>query len=130
MPFFLWTCICLVAYVGGLIILAQVTPQLLTRSYDEGLFMAIAAADILGGLLIFGAVAVTFGIYSGNFGVRVLDFFLLIGIIVVAARLSFSSLQARRSVTITSSRVAAGTYCLVLVLISLYFIILLFSSTP
>ncbi len=130
MPFFLWTCICLVAYVGGLIILAQVTPQLLTRSYDEGLFMAIAAADILGGLLIFGAVAVTFGIYSGNFGVRVLDFFLLIGIIVVAARLLFSSLQARRSVTITSSRVAAGTYCLVLVLISLYFIILLFSSTP
>jgi hypothetical protein len=130
MPYFLWTCICLIAYVGGLIVLTKVTPQLLTRSYDDGLFMAIAAGDILGGLLVLGAVALTFGIFSGNIGIRILDFFLLVGVIVVAARLSMRSFRARRSRTIGSSRIAAGTYCLALALISLYFIILLFTSTP
>ncbi len=127
MPYFLWTCVCLIAYVGGLIILTRVTPLLLTRSYDEGLFMAIAAGNIVGGLFVFGAVTVTFGLFNGNIGIRVLDFFLLVGIIIVAARLSLGSFWARKTKTITSSRVAAGTYCLALVLVSLYFIILLFT---
>src|SRR5579863_3419773 len=82
MPFALWTLLSLVVYVGGLVILVWVTPHLLVRSSDEGLFMGIAAADIFGGMLAFGAVTITFGIFSGNFGSRVLDFFLLIGILI------------------------------------------------
>ncbi|HTD19761.1 MAG TPA: hypothetical protein VK667_09555, partial [Ktedonobacteraceae bacterium] len=89
MMYVLWTFACLILYIGGLIILIKVTPLLFTRAYDEGLFMAIAAGDIFGGLFVFGAVAVTFGLFSGNFAIRVLDFFLLLGIIFVGTRLSF-----------------------------------------
>ncbi len=127
MSYALWTFACLIVYVGGLIMLIRVTPLLLTRAYDEGLFMAIAAGDIFGGLFVFGAVAITFGLFSGNFGVRVLDFFLLLGIIIVGVRLSFRSFRAHKARTITSSRMAAGIYCLALVLVSLYFMIMLFT---
>ena len=127
MVYVLWTFACLILYIGGLIILIKVTPLLLTRAYDEGLFMAIAAGDIFGGLFVFGAVAVTFGLFSGIFPIRVLDFFLLLGIIFVGTRLLFRSFRAHRARTITSSRIVAGVYCLALVLVSLYFMVLLFT---
>jgi hypothetical protein len=127
MMFVLWTFACLILYIAGLIILIKVTPLLFTRAYDEGLFMAIAAGDIFGGLFVFGAVAVTFGLFSGKFPIRVLDFFLLLGIIFVGTRLSFRSFRAHKARTITSSRIVAGVYCLALVLISLYLMILLFT---
>ena len=127
MVYVLWTFACLILYIAGLIILIKVTPLLFTRAYDEGLFMAIAAGDIFGGLFVFGAIAVTFGLFSGNFAIRVLDFFLLLGIIFVGTRLSFRSFRAHRARTITSSRIVAGVYCLALVLVSLYFMVLLFT---
>ncbi len=127
MVYVLWTFACLILYIGGLIILVKVTPLLLTRAYDEGLFMAIAAGDIFGGLFVFGAVAVTFGLFSGKFPIRVLDFFLLLGIIFVGTRLSFRSFRAHKAGTKTSSRIVAGVYCLVLVLVSLYLMVLLFT---
>ena len=43
-----WTLACLCAYIGGLIVLVRVTPLLLIRRYDDGYFMAIAAADVFG----------------------------------------------------------------------------------
>ena len=91
-----WTLACLCAYIGGLIVLVRVTPLLLIRRYDDGYFMAIAAADVFGGLFVFGAVAVTFALFSGGFAVRLLDFFLLLGIVIVALIMSYRSYYSRR----------------------------------
>lgn len=125
----LWTLASLVAYVGGLIILVKVTPLLLTRSYDEGMFMAIAAGDVFGGLFVFGAVTLTFALFSGSFAIRVLDFLLLLGIIIVSARLSYTSFRSSMLRKYRASSIVAGSYCLLLVLAALYYLILLFTPT-
>src|SRR5436305_988546 len=127
MSYVFWTLGCLCAYIGGLVILVKVTPLLLIRRYDEGYFMAIAAADIVGGMLIFGAVAVTFALFSGTFAVRLLDFFLLLGITIVALRMSYSSFYSRRAVKARRlSRIVASVYCLLLGLAALFYLVLLF----
>ena len=127
MPFALWTLLCMGAYIGGLVILVWVTPYLLARSYDEGLFMGIAAADVFGGMLAFGAVAITFGIFSGNFGSKVLDFVLLIGILIVGGRMSLRSFRSRYfSGTYRSSCIVAGSYGVFLALAALFYIVMLF----
>lgn len=126
MSFVLWTFASLIAYVCGLIILVKVTPLLLSRSYDEGLFMAIAAGDVFGGLFVFGAVALTFALFSGSFAIRVLDFLLLVGIIIVGARLTYMSFRPRKTTRFRrASRIVAGTYCLLLVIAALYYMLLL-----
>src|SRR5947207_15739375 len=125
MSYVLWTLACLIAYVCGLIILVKVTPLLLSRSYDEGLFMAIAAGDVSGGLFVFGAFALTFALFSGSFAIRVLDFLLLLGIIIVSARISYITFRSRRSRTFRrSSRIVAGTSCLFLVPPAPYYMVL------
>jgi len=127
MPFALWTVLCLVAYIGGLIILLRMMPLLLMHSYDEGYFMGIAAAGVFGGMLAFGAVAITFGIFSGNFGSRVLDFLLLIGILFVGGRLSIRSFRSRHfSGTNLLSCIIAGSYGAFLALAALFYIVMLF----
>ena len=123
----LWTLASLVAYIGGLIILVKVTPLLLTRSYDEGMFMAIAAGDVFGGLFVFGAITLTFALFSGSFAIRVLDFLLLLGIIGVSARLSYISFRSSMLRKYRASSIVAGSYCLLLVLAALYYLILLFT---
>lgn len=127
MPFALWTLLCLIAYIGGIVILVWVTPHLLARSYDEGLFMGIAAADVFGGMLAFGAVAITFGIFSGNFGSRVLDFLLLIGILFAGGLMSMRSFRSRYySGTNLLSCIIAGSYGVFLALAALFYIVMLF----
>jgi hypothetical protein len=123
----LWMLACLIGYVAGLIILVKVTPLLLSRFYDEGLFMAIAAGDVFGALFAFGAVALTFALFSGSFGIRVLDFLLLVGIIIVSARLSYMSFYSRRTRANKASRIVAGTYCFLLALAAFYYLVLLFT---
>lgn len=130
MMFFLGTLACLLAYAGGLIIVNKVTPQLFIRSYDEGLFMGIAAADVMGGLLAFGAVAFIYGLLNGavNLGTRILDFLLLAGIFIIAARMSFRSFGARNKVgTFLVSRIIAGVYSTLLAAAAIYAIVLLFA---
>ena len=127
MSYVLWTLACLVAYVCGLITLVKVTPLLLARSYDEGLFMVIAAGDVFGGLFVFGAVALTFALFSGTFAIRVLDFLLLAGIIIVSARLSYTCFRSRMIRKNRASCIVAGSYCLLLVLAALYYTVLLFT---
>jgi len=127
MSYVLWTLAALIAYIGGLIILVKVTPLLLTRSYDEGMFMAIAAGDVFGGLFVFGAVTLTFALFSGSFAIRVLDFLLLVGIIVVSARLSYTSFRSSMLKKNRASSMIAGSYRLVLVLAALYYLVLLFT---
>jgi hypothetical protein len=127
MPYILWTFVCLSAYVGGLVILVRVTPLLLTRTYDEGYFMAIAAADVFGGMFVFGAVAITFGLFSGMFFIRLIDCFLLLGIVIVAFNLSYRCFRSRKAAKAHPvSRVIASGYSLFLGLAALFYLVLLF----
>ena len=128
MSFALWTFACLIGYVAGLIILVRITPLITVRAYDEGMFMAIMAIDIFGGIFAFGAVAVTFALFSGNFPIRILDFFLLAGILVVGAGMAYNSLRPySHKRTHLVSRIVAGVYCLALALAALCYLVLLFT---
>lgn len=121
------TFLSIIAYVGGQALLIKMTPQLFIRNFDEGLFMGIAAAVVLGSLLVFAAVGITFAAFNGAFGIRVLDFLLLIGIIVVAARLSLRGLRpAGPGRVIKLSGYLAGSYCLLVFLAACYGMIMLF----
>jgi len=129
MLFVLGTLASLIAYAGGLVIVIKVTPQLLSRQYDEGIFMGIAAADIVGGILAFAAVLVTFELFNGtaNLFIKLVDTLLLIGIAVIAVRMSLHSFRPRLVAgTFLISRILAGSFCLLLTLAALYSIVLLF----
>jgi predicted membrane-bound mannosyltransferase len=129
MSYVLWSLLSLVAYIGGLIIVVKMTPRLIFRSFDEGFFMSLAAADIIGAVLAFGAVYVTFAVFTGSLAIRILDFLLLAGILVVAVRLTFQCLKPRvSSGTFPVSRVLAGAYGLFLVLAAFFCITQLFVS--
>jgi len=129
MQYVLWTLCCLVAYVGGLMIIARVTPRLLARKFDEGWFMGIAALDILGALLAFGAVFVLFALFNGALATRILDFFLLIGLGGIAGRMSLYSFRgAIKTHEVQSSRIIAGTFCAFLVFSALFYMFQLFVS--
>ena len=125
-----WMLIGLVAYVCGLILVIAMTPRLLNLRYDEGLFMVIAVAVVLGGILAFAPLAITFALFNGSFGVKILDFLLLAGIFVVGLRMSLRSFRPRYgSGTFQVSRILAGSYCLLLLAASMYCIIVLFLPT-
>lgn len=127
MQYVLWVIISLVAYAAGVVVLLRVTPMLLHRQYDEGLFMGIAALDIVGALLAFGGIIIPLLLFSGALGVRILSIILLIGILLVAARLTRSSFQARASAgTFSSSRIIAGCYSIFLALAALYYMVQIF----
>ena len=98
MQYVLWMFACLIGYGAGLFILWKVTPLIIVRAYDEGLFMAIMALDIFGGIFVFGAVAITFALFSGNIPIRTLDFLLLVGILIMGASMSFRSFRPYRVV--------------------------------
>lgn len=126
---FLLTLASLIAYGAGLVIILRVTPLLLSHAYDEGWFMLIAAGDLSGGILAFGGVWVPLVIFNASIPIRVLAFLLLVGIVYVTARMSFSSFRPRTTTdTFRFSRVLAGTYCLALVAAAIYCIVLLFTS--
>lgn len=128
MQYVLWTFASLIAYAGGLVVIMRITPLLLRRSFDELWFTGIAVIDIIGAILAFGAVVVTYSLFSGNFAVKVLDFLLLVGIILVAGRTSFTCFQTRlKGETALISRITAGGYGLFLVLAALYYIAQLFN---
>ncbi len=129
MLFVLGTLASLIAYIGGLFIVIKVTPLLLFRQYDEGLFMGIAAADIVGGILAFAAVMVTFALFNGTQNVitKIFDTVLLVGIFLIAVRMSLHSFRPRIVAgTFRVSRVLAGSFCLLLTLAAIYAIVLLF----
>jgi len=127
MLYILWTIVCLCSYVGGVVILVKVTPLLLSRNFDEGYFMAIAAADVFGGMFVFGAVAITFALFSGTFAIRLFDFFLLLGIVIVTFGLSYKCFRSPRTIKAAPvSRVVASGYALFLGLAALFYLVLLF----
>ena len=127
MSYVLWTLACLCAYVVGLVILMFVTPLLLSRNYDEGFFMALAAADVFGAMFVFGSVAFIFALYSGAFAARLLDVFMLLGIDIVAFSLSYRCLRSQKAAHAHPvSRFIASGYCLFLGLAALFYLVLLF----
>ena len=91
MQTFLLVLLCFVAFIGGIIIIARVTPRLLPYRFDEGYFMALAALDILGAILAFGAVAILFFAFNGSLPIRILDFFLSLAILGIGVRTLMSS---------------------------------------
>lgn len=126
----IWTLIGLVAYICGLVIIVAVTPRLWRLRFDEGLFMAIAAADVLGGILAFAPIGITFALFNGTFGIKALDFLLLVGIFIVGLRMSLRSFRTRyKGGTFQLSRILVGSYSLLLVAAAVYSIVLLFVSS-
>lgn len=126
----LLTLIVLVAYICGLVIIVAVTPRLWRLRFDEGLFMGIAAADVLGGILAFAPIGITFALFNGAFGIKVLDFLLLVGIFIVGLRTSLRSFRPRyKGGTFQLSRILVGSYSLLLVAAAVYSIVLLFVSS-
>ncbi len=128
MQYVLWVLFSFIAYGAGVYILLRVTPMLLHRQYDEGLFMGIAAMDILGSLLAFGAIVIPLALFNGALAVRILGVLFLIGILFVAARLARRSLQPRIITdTFRSSRIIAGVYSIFLAVAALYYIVQIFA---
>jgi hypothetical protein len=125
-----WTLIGLVAYVCGLVIVVTMTPKLWIFRYDEWMFMGFAVAVVSGGILAFVPLAITFALYNGSLGVKILDFLLLVGIFVVGLRMSLRSFRPRfAGGTFQVSRILAGSFCFLLLAASVYCIILLFLPT-
>jgi hypothetical protein len=124
MPYVLLSFLSIVAYVGGLVVLLKTTPMLLARSYDEGLFMAIAAADILGAILAFGGVIALYAIFNAHIIVKIVDFLLLIGVLLITGRLTLFCLRPRYVEGANRvSRVLAGAFCLCLTVAAVYYMI-------
>lgn len=126
----IWTLIGLVAYICGLVMIVAVTPRLWRLRFDEGLFMAFAAADVLGGILAFAPIGITFALFNGTFGIKALDFLLLVGIFIVGLGMSLRSFRTRyKGGTFQLSRILVGSYSLLLVAAAVYSIVLLFVSS-
>jgi hypothetical protein len=123
-----WTLICLVAYVCGLIIIIKMTPMLLSSPYYEGMFMGAAVADVIGAILAYGAMVVSFYLFNGVFAVRVLDFLFLAGIFVVGLAMARQSIRPRAS-GYRSSRIVAGLYCGLLAFAAILSIVFLFTAS-
>lgn len=127
MQYTLWVFVSLVAYIAGVVVLLRVTPMLLHRHYDEGLFMGIAAIAISGALLAFGGTIIPLAIFSGALGARILDVFLLIVLLLVAVHLARRSFRSRVTVdTFRISRIITGTYSIFLAVATLYYIVEIF----
>lgn len=118
----------IIVYIAGLVLIMRVVPLLLKRSFDDMSFIGIAAGAIVGGILTFGAVGLTFAYFNGNFGVRVLDFLFLAGILIVGVRTAMRCYRPRFAGLGTSrmSRFLAGSFCLLLAGAAVYSLVLLF----
>ncbi len=121
----LWILFSIIAYVGGLVILWRTTPQVLVRSYDEGMFMVIAAIDIIGAILAFAAAVVIYALTPApTVAEKVVDAILLLGILLVSLRLAFFSF--RPSPYLHANRVSSilsGFFCVFLAIASLYYLV-------
>ena len=123
----LWTVFSLIAYICGLAIILNVTPRLCKLAFDEGLFMLIAAADVFGAVFAFGAVGITFATFNGTFAIRVLDFFLLVGLFIVGLRVTLRSLRPYSTWgTVRLSRILAGGFGIFLLLAAFFGLVFLF----
>jgi hypothetical protein len=121
----LLTILCLIAYVAGIFIIRYSTSRIVSLQYDEGWFMLIAALDIVGGLLVFAPVGITFALFNAALGVRIIDFIMLAIIIGFSLRLAYRCFRPSshpdplRGVVKLSSYIAGG-YCVLLIAAAFY----------
>jgi hypothetical protein len=119
----------LVAYVGGLLLVWKITSRLLSLGLDEGWFMGLAALDILGGLLIFGAILLSLAAFQGTIGVKIIDAILLLIVFMLSLRLALRSFRrGHHDKPILLGHVLSGCYCLFLSAASIYAIVQLFRA--
>ena len=118
-----WIITSFIAYIAGMAILVRVTPKLYYRSYDGEMFLGIATLDILGAILAFGAVIVTLALFNGAAGVRILDFLMLVGILIVSISLIRKSLRRPPAGSFRSSLLLVAGYGIFLLLACIYTII-------
>ena len=124
---FLLTVLCLVCYGGGLVALYRVTPMLLKRRYDDVFFMGLAAAIILASLLAFAPVGIIFAFFNSTLAVRIFDFILLLGIVIVVVRIAYRCFRPGYAVeVIRLSGILAGSYYLLVLGLAVYAIVLMF----
>ena len=119
--------ISLIAYAGGLYIIWRMTPRLLSHSFDEFSFVGFAVLAIVGALLTFGAVVLTFALFNGAFPVRVLNFLFLVGIFFVTLRTALFCIRPR-SGTFAASRAITGIFSFFLASAALFYIVQIFVS--
>jgi hypothetical protein len=123
------TFISLGGYIVGLVLLFKIAPALIKRSFDDPLFIAQAAVAILGAMLGFSAVGVTYTVFSGDIAVRGFDVILLVILVVATMRLSLAAFRPRYGIGIGTnrlSRILAGCFFLSLAIVALYMLVLLF----
>ena len=118
-----WIIASLVAYIVGMVVLVRVTPRLYYRSYDGEMFLGIAVLDILGAILAFGGVIVTLALFNGATGVRILDFLMLMGILIVSIYLTRRSLRRPPAGSFRSSLLLVAGFSIFLLLACLYTIV-------
>jgi hypothetical protein len=124
---FLWVLVSLIAYGGGTFIIWRMTPRLLAHSFEEVFFVGFAALDIVGALLAFGAVVLTFALFNGAFPVRILNFLFLVGIFFVTLRTALYCIRPRMGATVVA-RVLTGCYSFFLAAAAVFYMIQLFVS--
>lgn len=120
---------CIAAYIVGLILLVKIMPGLLRRAYDDVLFIGVAAGALLGAMLAFGSIGVTYTIFSGNLLVRVFDALLLLILLITALRTAIGAFRPRYGIgvgTYRVSRIMTGSFFLVLAAAAVYVLFLLF----
>ena len=124
---FLLTVLCLLSYACGLFALLKITPMLLKRTFDDVYFMGLAAAIIIGSLLIFAPVGITFSYFNSAFAVRTLDVLFLLGIAVVVARMAYRCFRpAYYMQVIRLSGILAGSYYVLVLILAAYALVLMF----
>jgi hypothetical protein len=124
---FLLTVLCLVCYGGGLVALHRVTPLLLKRRFDDVFFMGLAAAIIIGSLLAFAPVGIIFAFFNSTLAVRIFDVILLLGIVIVVARIDYRCFRPGYTMEVVRlSGILAGSFYLLVLGLAVYAIVLMF----
>src|SRR5258708_35972867 len=139
----LFTIASIIAYIVGIILQFRTAPRLLRRRYDEALFIAVAAGPIVGAMLCFAAVGVTFAAFSGTALVLTLDIVLLAILCLVALIIAIRSFRSDQTLnynpndpnspniadrTYRLSRLFVGTFFLLVAAASIYILVLLIQS--
>jgi hypothetical protein len=124
---FLLIVLCLISYGGGLVALHRVTPMLLKRRFDDVFFMGLAAAVIIGSLLAFAPVGITFAFFNSTLSVRIFDVILLLGIVIVVVRITYRCFRPGYTMEVVRlSGILAGSYYLLVLGLAAYAIVLMF----
>ncbi|HKV57569.1 MAG TPA: hypothetical protein VJO32_04785 [Ktedonobacteraceae bacterium] len=127
---FLLTVLCLISYGCGLAVLLKVTPMLVKRKFDDVFFMGLAAAVIIGSLLVFAPIGILFSFFNSAFAVRTLDVIMLLGIALVAVRIAYRCFRpSYKMEVIRLSGILTGSYYLLVLVLTAYALVLMFVQT-